>query len=120
MRGRTGVALERVEEHVEAAADVDGGRAARRVLWVDDAEQRAQGAAGDARLCLERLIVEDGRAFRRDRSAESRRSRSEDAPVVSDPVPAVVGTATRGRSVFATGMALPMGALTKSRRSASG
>lgn len=41
-------------------------------------------------------------------------------PVVSDPVPAVVGTAMSGRRTLSTGMPLPMGALTKSRSSASG
>jgi hypothetical protein len=41
-------------------------------------------------------------------------------PVVSEPVPAVVGTATRGRSFFSIGRPFPRGALTKSRKSASG
>lgn len=41
-------------------------------------------------------------------------------PVVSEPVPAVVGTATRGRRGLSTGRPLPKGALTKSRKSASG
>ncbi|KAF7174493.1 hypothetical protein CNMCM6106_008935 [Aspergillus hiratsukae] len=41
-------------------------------------------------------------------------------PVVSEPVPAVVGTATSGRRAFVTGSPLPRGALTKSRKSASG
>jgi hypothetical protein len=40
-------------------------------------------------------------------------------PVVSDPVPAVVGTATRGKSFPGMGRPLPRGALTKSRKSAS-
>lgn len=41
-------------------------------------------------------------------------------PVVSLPVPAVVGTAIRGFKALVMGRALPIGALTKSRRSASG
>lgn len=41
-------------------------------------------------------------------------------PVVSEPVPAVVGTAIKGLSFDVTGMPFPMGALTKSRKSASG
>jgi len=36
------------------------------------------------------------------------------APVVSEPVPAVVGTAIRGRKGLDTGKPFPMGALTKS------
>ncbi len=40
-------------------------------------------------------------------------------PLVSDPVPAVVGTAIRGRNVCVIGKPLPMGALMKSIRSAS-
>jgi hypothetical protein len=41
-------------------------------------------------------------------------------PVVSDPVPAVVGTATSGFKGFVIGRPLPRGALTKSKKSASG
>ncbi len=41
-------------------------------------------------------------------------------PVVSEPVPAVVGTATRGRRVLVIGSPRPKGALTKSRKSLSG
>lgn len=41
-------------------------------------------------------------------------------PVVSEPVPAVVGTATNGFKGFVMGNPLPSGALTKSRKSASG
>lgn len=41
-------------------------------------------------------------------------------PVVSEPVPAVVGTATSGSRGLVTGRPLPRGALTKSRKSASG
>lgn len=41
-------------------------------------------------------------------------------PVVSEPVPAVVGTAIRGERAFVMGLPLPSGALTKSRKSASG
>src|SRR5215213_4190926 len=41
-------------------------------------------------------------------------------PVVSEPVPAVVGTHTRGFSFFRTGIPLPSGAFTKSMKSASG
>jgi hypothetical protein len=41
-------------------------------------------------------------------------------PVVSDPVPAVVGTAMRGVRALSMGRPLPSGALTKSRKSASG
>lgn len=41
-------------------------------------------------------------------------------PVVSDPVPAVVGTATRGFRGLSIGRPLPSGAFTKSRKSASG
>lgn len=41
-------------------------------------------------------------------------------PVVSDPVPAVVGTAIRGSSGFSIGRPAPSGALTKSRNAASG
>lgn len=40
-------------------------------------------------------------------------------PVVSEPVPAVVGTAIRGRRVAVMGRPLPRGALTKSRKSFS-
>ena len=40
-------------------------------------------------------------------------------PVVSDPVPAVVGTAMRGNSLEGMGRPRPRGALTKSRKSAS-
>ena len=40
-------------------------------------------------------------------------------PVVSEPVPAVVGTATSGKSFEGMGKPLPNGALTKSRKSAS-
>lgn len=40
-------------------------------------------------------------------------------PVVSDPVPAVVGTAMSGLKVFLMGSPLPIGALMKSMRSAS-
>jgi len=40
-------------------------------------------------------------------------------PVVSEPVPAVVGTAMRGRRVAFMGRPLPRGALTKSRKSLS-
>lgn len=36
------------------------------------------------------------------------------APVVSEPVPAVVGTAIKGRKGLDTGKPLPIGALTKS------
>jgi len=36
------------------------------------------------------------------------------APVVSEPVPAVVGTAIRGRKGWDTGKPFPIGALTKS------
>lgn len=41
-------------------------------------------------------------------------------PVVSDPVPAVVGTAINGSNFLSIGRPLPRGALTKSRKSASG
>jgi len=41
------------------------------------------------------------------------------APVVSEPVPAVVGTAIRGRKGLDTGNPFPMGALTKSIKSES-
>ena len=41
-------------------------------------------------------------------------------PVVSEPVPAVVGTAINGLSFLVTGRPLPSGALTKSRKLASG
>lgn len=41
-------------------------------------------------------------------------------PVVSEPVPAVVGTAMSGLSGFEIGRPLPRGAFTKSRNSASG
>ena len=41
-------------------------------------------------------------------------------PVVSDPVPAVVGTAIKGFKGFVMGKPFPSGALTKSRNSASG
>ena len=41
-------------------------------------------------------------------------------PVVSEPVPAVVGTAIRGKSGLVMGRPLPRGALTKSRNSADG
>lgn len=41
-------------------------------------------------------------------------------PVVSLPVPAVVGMATRGFSFFSIGRPLPSGAFTKSKKSASG
>lgn len=41
-------------------------------------------------------------------------------PVVSEPVPAVVGTATNGFRVLLIGKPLPIGAFTKSRKSASG
>lgn len=40
-------------------------------------------------------------------------------PVVSEPVPAVVGTATSGFKGLVIGRPLPRGALTKSRKSAS-
>lgn len=40
-------------------------------------------------------------------------------PVVSEPVPAVVGTAIRGRSFSLMGNPLPIGALIKSNKSAS-
>jgi hypothetical protein len=40
-------------------------------------------------------------------------------PVVSEPVPAVVGTAMRGRRLWEMGKPWPIGALTKSMRSAS-
>lgn len=39
-------------------------------------------------------------------------------PVVSDPVPAVVGTAMRGDNGLVIGKPFPSGALTKSRKSA--
>lgn len=41
-------------------------------------------------------------------------------PVVSEPVPAVVGTAMRGCKGLEMGRPLPRGALTKSRKSAEG
>ncbi len=41
-------------------------------------------------------------------------------PVVSEPVPAVVGTAIRGFKGLSMGRPFPNGALTKSRKSASG
>lgn len=41
-------------------------------------------------------------------------------PVVSDPVPEVVGMQIRGESLRVMGRPLPRGALTKSRKSASG
>jgi hypothetical protein len=40
-------------------------------------------------------------------------------PVVSEPVPAVVGTAIRGRNVCVIGNPFPTGALIKSIKSAS-
>jgi hypothetical protein len=40
-------------------------------------------------------------------------------PVVSEPVPAVVGTAMRGLRFWEMGNPFPIGALTKSMRSAS-
>lgn len=40
-------------------------------------------------------------------------------PVVSEPVPAVVGMAINGRSSRSTGLPLPMGTLMKSIKSAS-
>ncbi len=40
-------------------------------------------------------------------------------PVVSEPVPAVVGTAIRGRNVCVIGNPFPIGALIKSIKSAS-
>lgn len=46
--------------------------------------------------------------------------KSSTVPVVSEPVPAVVGMAMSGESCFRTGRPLPRGALTKSRNSASG
>lgn len=42
------------------------------------------------------------------------------APVVSEPVPAVVGIAIKGLRDCETGSPLPTGALIKSKRSASG
>lgn len=41
-------------------------------------------------------------------------------PVVSEPVPAVVGTAISGLRGLSMGRPFPRGALTKSRKSASG
>ena len=41
-------------------------------------------------------------------------------PVVSEPVPAVVGTAIRGRSGLLIGSPSPSGALTKSRNALLG
>ena len=41
-------------------------------------------------------------------------------PVVSDPVPAVVGIAMSGESAFLIGRPFPNGAFTKSRNCASG
>lgn len=41
-------------------------------------------------------------------------------PVVSDPVPAVVGIAIRGSSFLSIGRPFPSGAFTKSRKSAFG
>ena len=40
-------------------------------------------------------------------------------PVVSEPVPAVVGTAIKGRKALAIGRPFPIGALMKSNKSAS-
>lgn len=59
-----GPALERVEEDVEAGRDVDLARARVGVERVDDAEERAHGARGDARLGREVRKVGDGRAGR--------------------------------------------------------
>jgi hypothetical protein len=41
-------------------------------------------------------------------------------PVVSEPVPAVVGIAIKGNSFFVIGRPLPNGAFTKSKKSFSG
>ena len=41
-------------------------------------------------------------------------------PVVSEPVPAVVGMAINGKRDRVMGLPLPRGAFTKSRKSASG
>ena len=41
-------------------------------------------------------------------------------PVVSDPVPAVVGMAIKGLRGFVMGLPAPRGALTKSRKEAEG
>lgn len=138
-----GPALERVEEDVEAGRDVDLARARVGVERVDDAEERAHGARGDARLGREVRKVGDGRASRlrggeggrevrqrrvlvakgrlpRDVGKSPSKGSSKRTRRTSLPVPAVVGTAMRGRSVFSIGLPLPMGALMKSYRSASG
>ena len=79
-----------MEEHIEPGRDVDGSRTRLGVEAVDDAERRAQRPVRDASLGEQRLVVEDGGAGWRDQ-----RSLESSGALVSDPVPAVVGIATR-------------------------
>lgn len=66
------VALEAVEEHVEARADVHGGGARVGVVRVDDAECGLHRARGDAGFEGERGDVEDRGAGRFGASAGCR------------------------------------------------
>lgn len=79
-----GVALERVVHRVEPAAHVDVARARRRVVRIDDAEQRLERARGNARLEPQRGDVDDGRARRLGARAGRRRDRDERAQRSSD------------------------------------
>lgn len=57
--GEGGVGLEGVAEHVESGGCSDRGRHRGGVVWVNDAEGRAEVAVPDPCLGLEGRVVED-------------------------------------------------------------
>ena len=89
-----------VNDSIGVAQDVEAGRRGHlrrhraRVVRIEEAERRLEPAAGDAGLGVQLLEVEDL------------------TPVVSLPVPAVVGIAISGFSGPGTGRPLPIGGLT--------
>ncbi len=95
VEGQRGQRFDGVGEDIEAGAGGDHRRHGAGVVRIEDAHRRAQGAVGDPGFGVQRLV--------RSKMA---------TPVVSLPVPAVVGIAISGLSGPGTGSARPIGALT--------
>lgn len=86
-----GPALERVAQHVEAGARLDGGGHGARVERVADAQRGLEVAVGDARLGAPGDEVEDGRAGRLGPGARGGGHRDERPQRLVDGPPAAEG-----------------------------
>lgn len=105
--------FESVAEYIETRTCVNCRWHSSRVQRINETESWLQCTMCNSRLCFCRCQVKNC-------LNQTTQCHESTAPVVSDPVPAVVGMAISGDNFFLTGIPFPNGALTKSRNSASG